>query len=72
MFKEITGIGFKEYVSKRRIEQAQYLLRTTDMSIKEISEKIGFSNSDYLTRIFKANLGVTPSVYREEVLKQNE
>jgi len=65
LFKEHTGYGFKEYIVKKRIEYGKYLLLTTENSIKEISEKTGFVNAGYFSKIFKEHCGVSPSQFRE-------
>ena len=64
-FKELTGVGFKEYVNHQRIKQASTLLLQTDLSITEISEECGFHNSNYFGDLFKQMRGVSPSVYRK-------
>lgn len=68
IFKEATGIGFKEYITKKRLDQGRHLLLTTDMSIKEIAKSIGFYNADYFSKLFKARFGVTPSALKDENL----
>lgn len=64
-FKELTGVGFKEYVNHQRIKQASSLLLQTNHSITEISEECGFHNSNYFGDLFKQMRGVSPSVYRK-------
>lgn len=64
LFKEMTGIGFKEYIIAKRIELSKQLLLTTDKKIKEIALDVGFSNATYFTQIFKSLNGVVPSKYR--------
>ncbi len=64
-FKELTGVGFKEYVNHQRIRQASSLLLQTDHSITEISEECGFHNSNYFGDLFRQMRGVSPSVYRK-------
>jgi len=53
-------------ISIRRVEAAKILLLKENMSIAEIAEKVGFSDYNYFTKIFKKISGVTPSQYRKQ------
>ena len=66
LFKKETGSSLSDYITKKRINLAEKLLRETDMNMVEISEKSGFSYSSYFIRIFKKKTGITPQQYREE------
>lgn len=63
-FVEVTGETFGGYVLRRRIEEAQNLLTTTNIPIAHISWVTGFSNADYFSTVFRRQAGVTPTVYR--------
>ncbi|HHY83876.1 MAG TPA: helix-turn-helix domain-containing protein, partial [Clostridiales bacterium] len=65
LFKKEIGISFVDYVSKLRLEKAQELLKESTIKIKDISERVGFSNPHYFGIWFKENTGVTPSQYRK-------
>lgn len=65
LFKEIAGIGFKEYVTIKRMEQAKHLLLTTEKKVEDIATEIGFGSASSFIRVFKSNYGVTPSKYNE-------
>jgi AraC-like DNA-binding protein len=47
-----------------RIERAKELLETSEYLISEIAEKVGIEDYNYFTKVFKAETGVTPSVFR--------
>ena len=64
-FKHITGFGFNEYLIKTRIKAAEELLSFSELSIGEISERYGFSSSNYFGDVFKRWKGVSPSEYRK-------
>lgn len=64
-FKKHTGQNFSEYLSEVRMEEAKLLLRTSQLSIMEISEKIGYSDSKYFRKLFKKLTGIKPSDYRK-------
>jgi len=63
-FKMVTGIAPYEYLVIRRIEYALKLLRETNLSVVEVSERCGFKNLANFNRIFKKTNGMTPSEYR--------
>jgi len=65
LFKEETGENFIEYVTNIRMEQAKKLLTNSELSMKEICGEIGYADPNYFSRIFKKNIGVTPTEYKE-------
>lgn len=67
MFKNQVGIGFTEYINAKRLEYAKELLLTTSYSVKEISVIVGIPNDNYFSRMFKANIGMTPSEFRNQI-----
>jgi AraC-like DNA-binding protein len=56
---------FINFINDVRIEQALKLLINSDLSITEISYKVGFSSVNYFSNIFKANLKMSPNQYRK-------
>jgi two-component system response regulator YesN len=48
-----------------RLEKTKKLLRTTDLRMYEIASKVGMSDPNYLSSVFKQRLGMTPSQYRD-------
>lgn len=53
------------YLTERRLEAARRLLETTDRTVEEIAESIGFESLAHFTRRFKAAAGVPPGRYRQ-------
>ncbi len=53
-----------QYISNIKINEAQYLLSTSDLSIVQIAERCGFGDSRYFSRVFKCAAGISPSQYR--------
>ncbi len=66
LFKQVTGITFIEYLTKFRLKKACHLLLNTDMTVNDISDQVGFTNSSYFYIIFKKNLECTPNQYRRQ------
>lgn len=65
IFKEETGEGFVEYLTRIRINRAKELLATTEYSMKEICALVGYADPNYFSRTFKKNVGVTPTEYKD-------
>jgi len=49
----------------KRIERAQYLIATTQLSYTQIAEDTGFETLPYFSKIFKKVTGLTPGEYRK-------
>lgn len=64
LFKKVTGKSVSEYMLDLRIYEAKEMLIRTDMTIEEISERIGFSNSFYFSKCFKEQEKISPSGFR--------
>ena len=62
--KERTGMTLVHYLNERRIERAKQLLKNPTATLEEIAAAAGFSNANYLTRVFKKVTGQTISDYR--------
>ena len=65
VFKTETGVSFVDYLNGIRVEQAKYLLLSSDSSLKEIAGATGFGDQSYFTRIFRLSTGVSPGKYRK-------
>lgn len=65
MFKSATGMTPLEYRTHLRIEAADRLLSSTDKSIGEIAESLGFESIYYFSRVYKKHIGVSPSRVRQ-------
>ena len=53
-----------EYISHYRIQQSLYLLQDKELSILQISLKVGFSSTSYYSKLFKKYMKMTPKEYR--------
>jgi len=74
IFKEYYNETLAAYISRNRVERAAYLLRYTNLSIKDIAYKVGFEFPSSLSKAFKQLYGVSPSNYRfkKEIPINNE
>lgn len=66
LFKNCFDKTFIMYLNDLRMAKAQELLRDISINIKEISERVGYRDANYFTRIFKKKMGMTPSEYRNK------
>lgn len=67
LFKKETGMTLTEYVNRKRIEHAIFLLNTTNMQIQTAAQYCGISDVNYFTKIFKKIIGKTPKEYRDSI-----
>ena len=65
-FKEETGFCINDYVKNVKIERAKVLLKSTQLSVQEVSEELAFGTRNYFTRIFTEIVGYTPIQFREK------
>ncbi|NLO10006.1 MAG: helix-turn-helix transcriptional regulator [Clostridiales bacterium] len=63
-FKEHTGLSINQYLLQIRMNMAAKLLRDTGLSLSEICERIGYSDTTYFGKVFKKTLNQSPSEYR--------
>ncbi len=65
LFKKETGTTLTEYVNKKRIRHAVFLLNTTTMQIQMVAQHCGIPDVNYFTKTFKKYIGKTPKEYRD-------
>jgi AraC-like DNA-binding protein len=63
-FKKGTGKSFSDYLIDLPLDEAQRLLRCSQMTIYEIAQRVGFSSQHYFSAQFKRKTGLAPSAYR--------
>jgi len=68
LFKKYQGVNIIDYLTDIRIKKAMELLSGTDLKTYEISEKIGYSNPQYFSVLFKRIVGSSPIEYRKNHL----
>ena len=66
VFKKSSGQNISDLITSFRIDVACQLLLYTSLSLKEISDKVGYTNQYYFSSCFKKKIGKTPSQFRME------
>lgn len=64
-FKEQVGLTFSDYLTKKRLQYGKHLLLNTRETVAEIAEQSGYQTAKYFVKIFKGNVGMTPTQYRK-------
>ncbi len=64
--KSLTGLSPVEFVREIRFERAAEYIRKTELTVSEISYKVGVEDPRYFSRCFKQKFGTTPSEYRQQ------
>lgn len=72
LFKEDTGMTITEFVNSRRIRQAIRLLNSTDLQIQTIARHCGIPDVNYFSKVFKKQVGKSPSEYRKTLKRERE
>ncbi|GGB02434.1 AraC family transcriptional regulator [Puia dinghuensis] len=67
LMKKHNGLNAKKTIDNRLVMEAQSLLVTTAWSIKEIADKLGFSDANYFSSFFTRMTKMTPTAYRAKV-----
>ena len=70
-FKDAMHISVMEYVRVKRIEKSKIILRSTSSNITTVAQKVGISNSQHFSALFKKYTSMTPKEYRKMTLLQN-
>ncbi|OAX48452.1 helix-turn-helix domain-containing protein [Paenibacillus sp. AD87] len=65
-FKMEESISFNHYLMQQRMEKAKLLLISTNLRIYEIASEVGYTDTDWFYKKFRAYTGETPNVYRKQ------
>ncbi|UED71840.1 helix-turn-helix domain-containing protein [Brevibacillus sp. HD3.3A] len=63
-FQKLVGHSFSEHLTRVRLDRAKLHLLTSEATLQEIAEKVGYADGFYLSRKFKQVIGTSPSAYR--------
>ncbi|OMF37680.1 hypothetical protein BK133_03820 [Paenibacillus sp. FSL H8-0548] len=72
VFKKEKGITISYYRNQRRIKEAKQLILYSNLSMTEIAIMIGFSNSQYFSKFFKEEAGVTPLEFKKGIINDSK
>jgi AraC-like DNA-binding protein len=65
VFRSTMGVSPQAYVRDQKIRRAQLYLATTDLNVTEVARRVGYDDVFQFSRMFKKELGMSPSAYRE-------
>lgn len=66
LFEQYAGVSPQQYKTNNLIRLAKNMIRSDDLTIKEIAYTLGFSDAGYFSRWFKKNVGITPNRFLKE------
>ena len=66
-FKKECGETLTEYVNRKRMETAAFILSHSDKQIQVVAEECGILDVNYFIKLFKKQYGMTPTQYREDI-----
>jgi len=69
LFREEVGVPLSEYVTRKRIEAAENMLKYSEFSCLEIADYLCFSSESHFIQVFRKLTGYTPRRYREEFFR---
>lgn len=65
-FKSMFGSTISDYIAAVRLNQAQRLLDSTDLSVGQIAQAVGYTNAGRFSAMFRTSMGVLPTQYRKQ------
>ena len=71
LFHKRFGCTVSGYINARRVERSMELLKNTDLSMEEISQRTGFSSASYYSKTFKKHTSLSPLQYRKQQKEAN-
>jgi AraC-like DNA-binding protein len=70
IFKRVTGLPLKRFLTRRRLQVAKGLLREPGMGIHQVASEVGYPDPSHFNRVFRRWEGQTPSRYRRQMIRQ--
>lgn len=65
IIRQYNGMTTKEFIIQKKLDKAKQLLKDSELTIKEISDQMGFSSEYYFSQSFKKQEGYPPKIFRE-------
>lgn len=72
LFEKEIGMSPNHYLAELRMREAKFLLRTSNLPIAQIAEKVGYLDNFYFSRIFKKQNGFSPSEFRRHMREEQQ
>lgn len=72
IIKQELGIGYKEYLMNLRMNKAKELLLEPHVSVADVCQKIGYTNTSHFIKLFQKHTGMTPAKYRDVHCKERQ
>ena len=69
-FKKETGQSVSSYIRYAKVERAKVLLESTELSVREIAERLAFNTVNYFIQSFRDTTGYSPAQYRKKFKAQ--
>ena len=66
LIKRKTGQGYTRLLQQKRLSQAAWLLKNTEMNVDDVARRVGYENISYFHRLFAAAYGKSPKKYRDD------
>ena len=67
LFKNETGLSIIDFINRKRLFEAEKLLRNSDSNVTEICYKVGFSSINHFIKLFKHTYNLTPKKFRDSL-----
>jgi two-component system, response regulator YesN len=68
LFKSETGENYVDFLMRIRVEKAKKLLKDKNLRIQDICELVGYNDSKYFGQLFKKQVGILPSEYKQRIM----
>lgn len=72
ILKEYTGKSFTQLIQNLKLTKACDLLKNPELSVQDIVDMVGYSNTNHFYRLFKKQYQITPAEYRKEITSQEK
>jgi two-component system response regulator YesN len=66
VLKQKIGVSFTEYVTYVKMARAKVLILRENLKTYEIADKLGYKDTEYFSKVFKRNTGLTPTDFRQQ------
>ena len=69
VFKKEMGITVTDYIIRQKLDLAKNMLSSDEVSLRDISEKLGYQDYNYFSRLFKKHYGISPLKMKNDLQK---